>query len=224
MNNKPIAIAAAFAGLLACATPSFAAPVTLTFEGTNGFSFVSEYYNGGTDIPGTSSQTAASGPNYGVSFGLDAMTVINDGTGLGPNGEYFTNAPSATVMAPVGSSASLMATGQSSFIDSLSFSYSANQAFTLNLLDAGDNILASFDLAATNGSCTDLTYCVWTQASLDFSGAARSISFGGGYDLVNGTIAAFDNITVNAVPVPAAGWLLASGLLMLGRMRRKQTA
>ncbi len=33
MNIKSIATAAAAAGLLACATPSFATPVTLTFEG-----------------------------------------------------------------------------------------------------------------------------------------------------------------------------------------------
>ncbi len=227
MNIKSIATAAAAAGLLACATPSFATPVTLTFEGTHSFGFVSDFYNGGTDIPAGSFETPASGPSYNVAFGPDALALSNDGFGPGPDGEYYSNAPTpGTIMAPVGSSASLTATNGNSFIGSVSFFYSAVQAFTVDVLDAGNSVLATLNLAANNGSCGASPYCFWSEASLDFSGAAKSIRFGGGYDALNSTtIAGFDNITVNAVPVPAAGWLLASGLAIFGgRMRRKRIA
>lgn len=225
MNIKPFAAIAAL-GLAAFATPGLATPVTLTFEGANSFGFIDNFYNGGTDIPGVEpSGVPASGTNYNILFGADAMALANDGMGPGPNGEYFSNASSATILAPVGSSASMYATHGVSFIDSLSFSYSSNQAFTVDVLDAGDNVLGSLNLAATNGSCGESPYCVWSQATLNFSGAGKTVRFGGGYDALAGmTVAAFDDIVVSEVPVPAAGWLFASGLAALGRMRRKRAA
>ncbi len=217
MNIKSIATAAAVAGLLACAAPSFAAPVTLTFEGANSYGSIAEFYNGGTDIPSPSSIPAASGPNYHMSFGLDALAFTNDvGT--------FSGEPSpGTIMSPVGSSASLFATDGTSFVGSLSFYYSAVQDFSVDILDATDSVIGTLSLLANNGSCSTVAFCVWTQASTNFEGAAKSIRFGGGFDALNGGIAGFDDITVTSVPVPAAAWLLASGLAVLGRMRRKRT-
>ncbi len=164
----------------------------------------------GTDIPANlSSSTPASGTNYNISFGLDALALSNDA-----DFTYFSNAPSATVMTPVGGSASLSATGAFSFIDALSFTYSASSAFTIKVLDAANNVLQTVSLAATNDSCTDVAFCVWTQASLSFSGAAKSFDFGDAT-----YVAGFDNITVNEVPLPAAGWLLASGLALFRRRK-----
>ncbi len=148
-----------------------------------------------------------------MAFGPDALALSNDGFGPGPDGEYYSNATDSRHDHGAGGySASLTATNGNSFIGSVSFFYSAVQAFTVDVLDAGNSVLATLNLAANNGSCGASPYCFWSEASLDFSGAAKSIRFGGGYDALNSTtIAGFDNITVNAVPVPAAGWLLASG-------------
>jgi hypothetical protein len=215
MNNKTIAASAAL--LLAAASPSFAAPVTLGFEGANNGGFVTNFYNGGTDLPSNeSSQDPASGTNYGISFGGGFMALANDEFFT-----YFTNAPSATVVTSVDANDALMsATGNYSFMEALSFSYSANEAFTLRVLDASNFVLATFDLAATNGSCaTDSPFCVWAAATLNFEGVAKAFDFGD-----STYIAAFDNIAVSEVPVPAAGWLLASGLAALSRMRRKRVA
>lgn len=219
MNIKSTATAAAVAGLLACASPSFAAPVTITFEGPNSFGFIDEYYHGGTDVPGDSSHAPVSGPNYHVTFGPDAMALSNDGTGGGPNGEFFSNAPSpGTILAPVGSSASMFAADGTSFMGSLSFYYSAAEDFSVDILDATDSVIGTLNLLANNGSCGDAPFCFWSLASTNFEGMGKSISFGNGAG-----IAGFDDVTVNAVPVPAAGWLLASGLALFGRMRRKRT-
>lgn len=215
MNTRTIAVSAAL--LLAAASPSFAEPVTLDFEGANNGGFITDFYNGGTDIPSNdSSQDPASGTNYGISFGGGIMALAND--------EFFTyfhNAPSATVMYSVDSSAALMtATGNNAFIDGLSFTYSADEAFTLSVLDASSIVLATFNLGATNDECGETSFCAWTTTSLlAFSGIAKYVDFGDAT-----YIAAFDNLNVNEVPVPAAGLLLASGLAALSRMRRKRVA
>jgi hypothetical protein len=219
MNIKPIATAAAVAGLLACASPSFAAPVTIDFEGANGQGFVTHFYDGGTDEAPDSTHPPVSGPNYQITFGHDALALVNDGTGYGPNGEFYSNAPSpGTIMAPISSNASMFAANGTSFIDSLSFYYSSLQDFSVDILDGTDSVIGTLDLLANSGGCVASTLCVWSLASTNFEGAAKSIRFGSGFDASAG----FDDITVTSVPVPAAGWLLASGLAVLGRMRRKR--
>jgi hypothetical protein len=77
----------------------------------------------------------------------------------------------------------------------------------------------TLDPNSTNGGCTSSAYCFWSTASLAWGGLAQSIQFGDAA-LKGG----FDDITVNPVPLPAAGWLLMSALGGIGAWRRKRAA
>jgi hypothetical protein len=199
------------AGLLSAA-PAFAATVTLDFEGANSFASINNFYNGGTDSAG------ASGPNYGISFGGDALALSNDA--LGP---YYSNAPTpGTIMTAVGGAASLNA--PTGFGGTASFYYSSSDNASVSIysgLNGSGTLLGSFALAANSqNGCADTPFCHWDLASLNFSGIAQSIQFGSAANL-----AGFDNVTVSTVPLPAAGWLLLSALGGLGVVaRRKRTA
>ena len=61
--------------------------------------------------------------------------------------------------------------------------------------------------------------CFWSAATFDFAGLAKSVQFGSAAG-----VAGFDNVTVNAVPLPAAGWLLLSALGGFGALRLQQPA
>lgn len=205
MNLKLISVIAA--GFFAA--PAFAAPVTLDFEGTSSFQSIADYYNGGTDGSG------ASGTNYGASFGLDALALQNDV--LGP---YFSNAPSgSTIMTAVGSDAALnVAQG---FAGAISFAYSSMAATTVSLfsgLNGTGDLLGtiSLDANAQNG-CSDSPLCYWASTTFLFSGIAKSIQFGSAAN-----VAGFDNVSFAPVPVPAAGWLMMSGLGLVAAWRRRK--
>jgi hypothetical protein len=194
------------------AAPAFAAPVTLDFEGTSSFSSIADFYNGGADGNG------ASGTNFGASFGLDALALQNDV--LGP---YFSNAPSgSTIMTAVGPDAALnVAEG---FANAISFSYSSLAATTVSLfsgLNGTGDLLGtiSLDANAQNGGCADSPLCYWGSTTFLFSGIAKSIQFGSAAN-----VAGFDNVAFAPVPVPAAGWLLMSGLGLVAGWRRRKHA
>ncbi len=216
MNKKVIAASAL---LLAAASPAFAEPITLTFEGANSTGFLTNFYNGGTDIPtNLANQSPASGTNYGIAFGGSFAALANDD----PEFPYFTGARSPTVMNLLDGADALMTATRAGygFIDGLSFTYSATEAFSIRVLDANSDVLATFLLGTTNDDCGPASFCGWSTSSLlTFNGIAKYIDFSG-----SAGVAAFDNLAVNQVPVPAAGWLLASGLAALARSRRKRVA
>ncbi len=110
------------------------------------------------------------------------------------------------------------------FAGTLSFSYSSAAATSIRLfsgLDGTGDLLSTIELDqnANNGGCASSVLCFWDTVSLEFGGIARSITFG---DAVE--VAGFDNVTVNAVPLPAAGWLLMSALGGIGAWSRRRRA
>jgi hypothetical protein len=194
-------VSAVVAGFFAA--PAFAAPVTLDFEGTSSFAPIADYYNGG------------SGTNYGASFGPGAQGLQNDA--LGP---YFSNNPSGSSIMFVSDPDAALNIAQG-FFSSVSFYYSSAADATVSLfsgLNGTGDLLGTLSLSANaqQNGCSDSPYCYWGLASLAFSGVAQSIQFSGAVG------AGFDDVKFTPVPVPAAGWLLVSGIGLVAANRRRR--
>jgi len=215
---KLIPILAAAASIFA-ASPAFSAAVTIDFEGTTSFSSVNNFYNGGTDGAG------ASGVNYGIAFSLPAQGLVNDGLGeAAPDGRYFSNQPSGTTVMFAPDSPAVMDVA-SGFLGAVSFYYSAKtnplgsaQATTITVYDGlgGTGNVVGTGTFGPNANA-DAAWDTWSLASLTLTGMGKSISFGD-----NGGYIAYDNITVNAVPLPAALLLFPFGAAALGFAGRRR--
>jgi len=197
---KVLSTLAVVAGLSA-AVPAVAAPVTLDFE----------------DQTSLSSINIASNP-YGIAANGALQALANDGLGTGANGEYFSNAPGSVVMFSTDPLAGERAEISSSagFTQSVSFYYSSNASGTVSVLDGSGASLQSFSFGA-NSTSLEHPFDTWTLATVVFNGLAHSIDF---TNTVG--VAAFDNVTLNPVPLPAGLLLLPSGLAALGLIRRRK--
>ena len=186
------------------ATHALSAAVTLDFE--DQFSFSSVSY----------------GPNaFGVAANGALLALANDGTGPGASGEFFSNTPTggAVVMfatAPLSGERAEI-TVANGFVDAVNFFYSSTAAATVYARDAAGAVLGSVSLLANSTSSTS-PYDTWSLATLTFSGPAYSIDFG---DTVG--VAAIDDVTVNAVPLPAAALLFPFGAAALGWAGRRKS-
>lgn len=214
MHTLKVASALA-AGLLSVATAS-AATVNLDFNGATSFGSVADFYNGGTDSAG------ASGANYGASFTGSVIALTNDGTGTGSSGQFFTGAPTNTVIYVNPNDVGGVMNVASGFNTALGLTYSSVLAPTtvtiFDGLNATGNVLATFTLAANSDSCgAGSPACVWSTVSQSFNGTAESVDFSS-----NAGNALFTNINY-AVPLPASGLLMSfglAGLALVGARRR----
>ncbi len=152
---------------------------------------IGDYYNGGTDAGG------ATGPNYGVSFGADALTLKNypgSNTGGSPGGGAnlnFLSGPGAVMNLAGG------------FTSGFSFYYSA-PFFTGSVkvyggLNGAGPLLASLFLPLTpDGEKSPYNlpynYGVWEPIGVNFAGTAESVDFTGTADYIE-----FADVTVGSV-------------------------
>lgn len=206
---KTLAVIAA--GLLAASLAQANAPVLVDFETPTSFASVLEHYNGGTD------SAMVGGADLGVSFTADALALQNDALDT-----YFSNAPSPVgVMAPVGADATMnVAAG---FTGSVGFWYTADSFVVQGVnvysgMDGTGTLLASFNLVANAQAdgCSSSAYCRFDKMTSTFAGTAHSITFGNAANM-----AAFDNISITAVPEPGAALMLSLGLAVLALARRR---
>jgi hypothetical protein len=208
-----------------------AATITLPLGNLHTGADILNYFNGGKD----SVANDGTGPNLGIAFSSNATVQkagSNAATGAGkfenePSGQgevlYFASANPATANAmnyAAGFSGVsfdyALASNSSSFNGTVDIWSGLNGTGTL--LDT-----LSLTAAASTVGCTVRTdsYCTWslaTTAGTQF-GTAESVTFG-----TNSTapFTEFDGVTLTTspVPLPAAGWLLMSGLAGLGGLAR----
>ncbi len=201
-----------------------AMPFTLDFEGVGNQARIQNFYNGGTDSLGNS------GTNYNVSFGSNALGIIDQDAG--GNGNFANEPTPDTIMFFLsGSSILNYAPG---FDTGFSFFYTTSRNASVTVWDslgAMGNMLGQIDLFAnnTNNCVGDPTgqFCNFDVASLGFAGTAMSIDFTGTANQVG-----FDNITFGStnpnvnpptsVPEPISIALLGLGLIGIGLSRRKK--
>lgn len=210
---KLVPIIAAAIGIFASAS-AFSAGVTVDFEGVTSFSSVDQFYNGGADGEG------AVGPNnYGISFSGSALGMVNDGTGAGePDGHFFSNQPSGTTVMFAPDVPTVMSVA-SGFVGTVSFYYSnvlsTLSPTTVTVRDANGFAIGSTTLAANADG--QASWDTWSLASINLTGVGQTVTFDN-----NGGFIAYDDVTVNAVPLPAALLLLPFGAAGLGAVARRR--
>lgn len=205
--------------LVAVSAAANAEVIVLDFEGVGDNAIIGDFYNGGTDSLGNS------GTDYQISFGTDALGLVDDDAGGNGN---FANEPSADTIMFFTSGTAVLNYGPG-FETGFSFFYTSSTAadvFVFDGLDGTGNLLATLNLTAqhtTNcGGDPTGTFCNWTSVGAAFSGVAKSIDFGGtvgqtGYD--NITFGSTVPVVVNPVNAPAGILLTMLGLGLFARKR-----
>lgn len=188
--------------------------IVLDFEGLGNSDNILGFYSGGTSSQGFS------GPDYGIEFSANALSII---TNLAGGTGNFSNNPSGVTIL-------FFLTGQpymnvpAGFDTGLSFYYSAYQ-FSGSLeiyddLNGTGNLLASAFLPA-NGTDPSLpnTYNIWDIVSVPFDGVAKSVVFGGVENQIG-----FDDVTFGSLTpgepdpepvIPVSNWALYLGILLM---------
>jgi len=190
--------------------------IVLDFEGLGNVDAIEGFYSGG------SSNQGYSGPDYGVEFSDNALSIITN-LATGGTGNFSNNPSGVTVL--------FFQTGQpfmnvpEGFDTAMSFFYSSfDQPGSIAIFDelnGQGNLLASASFPAL-GTDPDLPnlFNIWEPVLVPFNGIAKSVVFGGVQDQIG-----FDDITLGSltpgdedppVSVPTASWALYLTALLIG--------
>ena len=234
---KQIKLVAAMALLLGSALAQ-ASVITLNFEGIAPFPNANNvqlngYYNGGTASNGNS------GPNYGVEFSpgavllcLNTSTVTCSNTSKGGGG--VAGSEFGAMYFPTANPFMNVAAG---FDTGFAMAYTNPFATTVGIeiwdgLNGTGNLLASLALGSTTngslGACSaygNPNYCPFANASLAFSGIARSVYFTGTSNSSTYDDFTFGSTTVGGggeVPTPGTAPLVGLALAGLWAASRRR--
>jgi hypothetical protein len=227
------------AGIAAClGTQSANAALVLPLGAIHTGDDIENYFDGGTD------STGQSGTDLGIGFSTNAIAQAA-GTSASTGDGKFENNPSGQteVLAFTFSSTTASYVNYAAGFSGLSFNYSfsnnsdagvAEYAYVYSGLNGSGTLLDTLSLtpAGTTVACVTPgdSYCTWSQAttgSTTFSTAAESVLFGTSPTATSTgspvTISEFDGLTL-VTPLPAALWLMISGLGGLLPLVRRRVA
>ena len=188
-----------------------------------GYEAIQNYYNGGAN------QLGDVGPNYGITFGSDALAL----------GQYPLAPSSNTGNEPGGGNALFFLGGSdvmnvaAGFTGGFSFYYDcpANLSGSINVYSGVNDtgiLLATLALPGTSINGTEPFFGNWTPIGVSFAGTAESVDFGGTANEIT-----FADVTLGSVnpqigngAPDSTGWSLylmaALGLAGAARVSRKQ--
>ncbi len=166
--------------------------VVLDFEGIGNLERILDFYDGGFGGFGS-----GPGPDYGISFGPDALALIDADAGGSGN---FANEPSANTIAFFLTGPGVVMNVKNGFTTGFSFFYTSAQAGTVTVFDGPNgtgNVLAAVPVERQYNTCgaPDPTgaFSCWTPVGVTFSGTAFSVNFGGVWNQTG-----FDDITLGS--------------------------
>lgn len=198
--------------------------IVLDFEGLDDQEAINEFYNGGT------SQNGNSGPNLGVSFSGNTLSIKDQD--VGGTGNFGGEPSPDTILFFLTGDAAIMNVA-AGFEIGFSFFYSAiNNAGSVQVFDGLEGtgaLLASLDIPITPSDGGDPTgqFSPFFDIGVAFDGIAKSVSFAGvqnqiGFDNITfGSDVAVINPTMVSAPVTFA--LFGLALTGLGLSRSRQT-
>ncbi len=182
------------AGLLGAGAE--AGTIVLSFDGLGDLEVVGGFYAGGLGSEGS-----GPGPDFGITFSTNGLSIIS--IAAGGTGNFLNNPAGDTVLFFLEGTETVMNV-PAGFQTGFSFAYSA--AFEPGVVrvyddvDGQGNVLAELDLPLTPSTGqTGFAFDNWAEIGVTFDGVARSVDFGGAEDQIG-----FDNITLGSDQVGGA--------------------